>query len=138
MANAVSVYVGTKTNTGTEVDKAGLTNGILSFINVTGNPVEIVNASTRATNITNGTSFTLSGTTSTVFSRPEDGLWNPADPGQFFFVTTDQLDQVADGIGAQVGRSRLWRLNFTDISNPALGGTIDLLIDGTERHQHAR
>jgi phosphodiesterase/alkaline phosphatase D-like protein len=132
MSNAVAVYVGTKTNTGTEVDKAGLTNGVTKFINVTGNPAEIVNTTTRATNITDGTAFTLSATSSTAFSRPEDGAWNPSNPKQYFFVTTDQLDTVADGLGTQVGRSRLWRLNFTDITNPDAGGTIDLLLDGTE------
>src|SRR5262249_49508542 len=39
--NALSVYVGTKTNTGTAVDRAGLTNGTMKFVNITGNPVEI-------------------------------------------------------------------------------------------------
>ncbi|MBD2517069.1 SdiA-regulated domain-containing protein [Nostoc sp. FACHB-973] len=132
MSNAVAVYVGTKTNTGTEIDKAGLTNGTLKFINVTGNSAEIANATTRATNITSGTAFTLSGTASTTFSRPEDGAWNPLNPSQYFFATTDRIDQVSDGVGTQVGRSRLWRLNFTDITNPDAGGTIDLLLDGTE------
>jgi Secretion system C-terminal sorting domain len=134
MNNSVCVYQGIKTNTGTEVDKAGLTNGTLKFINVTGNPLEIpaANATTRATNITSGTAFTLSTTTSTTFSRPEDGAWDPSDPSKYYFVTTDRLDQVNDGIGTTIGRSRLWRLNFTAITNPDLGGTIDLLLDGTE------
>jgi len=130
MNNSVSVYVGTKTNVGTEVDKAGLNNGTLYFVNVTGNPLEVVNTTTRATSITTGTAFTLSHTASTTFSRPEDGAWNPANPSQFYFVTTDRLDQVSDGLGGQIGQTRLWRLNFTDITNPSLGGTIDLLIDG--------
>lgn len=130
MNNSVAVYVGTKTNTGTEVDKAGLTNGTLKFINVAGNPAEIVNGVTSATNITTGTSFTLSDTAATLFSRPEDGAWNPLDATQYYFVTTDRVDQVSDGIGAQIGMSRLWRLQFNDITNPDLGGTIDLLIDG--------
>jgi len=132
LSQSIAVYVGTKTNTGTEVDKAGLTNGTLKFINVTGSPAEIVNTTTRATNITSGTAFTLSGTASTAFSRPEDGAWNPLNPSQYFFVTTDRFDQVADGLGTQLGRSRLWRLNFADITNPDAGGTIDLLLDGTE------
>jgi Ca2+-binding RTX toxin-like protein len=130
MSNSISVYVGTKTNTGTEVDKAGLTNGTLKFVNVVGNPAEIVNTTTRATTITNGTRFTLNGTASTTFSRPEDGAWNPQDPRQFFFVTTDRLDQVSDNVGTQIGVTRLWRLTFDDITNPDAGGTIDLLIDG--------
>jgi Secretion system C-terminal sorting domain len=134
MNNSVCVYQGLKTNIGTEVDKAGLTNGTLKFVNVTGNALEIpvANATTRVTNITSSTAFTLSATTSTTFSRPEDGSWDPADPSKYYFVTTDRLDQVNDGIGTQIGRSRLWRLNFTDITNPDLGGTIDLLLDGTE------
>lgn len=132
MANSVAVYVGTKTSTGTEVDKAGLTNGTLYFVNVAGNPLEIpaANTTTRVTNITSGTAFTLSHTASTTFSRPEDGAWNPANPSQYYFVTTDRLDQASDGLGANIGQTRLWRLNFTDITNPTLGGTIDLLIDG--------
>lgn len=130
LANAVAVYIGTKTNSGTEADKAGLTNGQLKFINVTGNAAEIVNNSTRATNITNGTRFSLSSTSSTTFSRPEDGAWDPLNPKKYYFVTTDRLDQVSDGLGSQVGATRLWRLTFDDITNPELGGTIDLLIDG--------
>jgi phosphodiesterase/alkaline phosphatase D-like protein len=132
MSGAVAVYVGTKTNTGSEVDKAGLTNGVTKFVNITGSPAEIVDTKTRATNIKDGTAFTLSATSSTAFSRPEDGAWNPSSPNQYFFVTTDQLDQVNDGVGTQIGRSRLWRLNFADITNTDAGGTIDLLLDGTE------
>lgn len=130
MAGALAVYVGTKQTSGTEADKAGLTNGVLKFINVAGNPTEIVDGTTRATNITSGTSFTLSTVASTSFSRPEDGAWNPLNPNEYYFVTTDRLDQASDGVGSQVGRSRLWRLTFTDITNPDAGGTIDLLIDG--------
>src|SRR5262249_28710225 len=83
MTNAVAVYVGTKPNAGSEADRAGLTNGTLKFVNVVGNPVEIVNSATRATNITSGTRFTLSGTSSTTFSRPEDGAWDPAHPNVY-------------------------------------------------------
>jgi phosphodiesterase/alkaline phosphatase D-like protein len=132
MAGSVAVYVGTKTKTGTEADKAGLTNGATKFINVTGSPAEIINTTTRATNITDGTRFTLSDTASTAFSRPEDGAWNPSNPNQYFFVTTDQIDTVADGIGTSIGRSRLWSLTFDNITNPDAGGKIDMLLDGTE------
>jgi hypothetical protein len=130
MNNSVAVYVGTKRSTGSEADKAGLTNGTLKFVRVSGNPVEIVNSTTRATGIVNGTRFSLSGTASTTFSRPEDGAWNPLNPRQFYFVTTDQLDTASDGLGTQIGQARLWRLTFDDITHPDSGGTIDLLIDG--------
>ncbi len=134
LSQALAVYVGTKQNTGTEADKAGLTNGVTKFVNVTGNPVEITtaNAATRATGITDGTRFTLNATASTAFSRPEDGAWNPSNSNEYFFVTTDRIDQVADGVGTQIGRSRLWRLTFDDITNPDAGGKVDLLLDGTE------
>lgn len=130
MANAVVVYVGTKTNSGTDADRAGLTNGAISFVSVVGNPQEVVNPITRATEIRSGTRFQLSSSSSTAFSRPEDGAWNPINPREFFFVTTDRLDQVADGAGSQIGRTRLWRLTFDDLKNPAAGGVIDLLLEG--------
>ncbi|MEP6847206.1 MAG: T9SS type A sorting domain-containing protein, partial [Panacibacter sp.] len=47
-------------------------------------------------------------------------------------ATTDQIDQVNDGVGTQVGRSRVWRLRFDDIANPELGGTVEAVLDGTE------
>lgn len=131
MSNTLAVYVGTKTSTGTEADKAGLTNGTTKFVNLAGITSEIANGTLRTTAIVSGTPFTLSSSTATAFSRPEDGAWNPLNLSQYYFVTTDQLDQVSDGVGTQIGRTRLWRLNFTDISNPDLGGTIDLLLTGT-------
>ena len=130
LSGALAVYIGTKTSSGSEADKAGLTNGALKFVSVAGNSSEIVNTTSRATNITTGTRFTLSGTASTTFSRPEDGLWDPKNPSNYYFVTTDRIDQVSDGIGAQVGNTRLWRLKFDDITNPDAGGSIDLLVDG--------
>jgi uncharacterized repeat protein (TIGR01451 family) len=132
MNGTVAVIVGTKTMTGTEADKAGLTNGVLKFVSVAGNAQEIptANALTRVTNITNGTRFSLASTSGTVFSRPEDGAWNPMNPAQYYFVTTDRLDTVMDGIGTQVGRTRLWRLTFDDITNPDAGGVIEKLVEG--------
>ena len=72
------------------------------------------------------------GKGATQFLRPEDGQWDPNNPSDYYFVTTDRYDQVKDGVGTQVGRSRLYRVSFSDISNPALGGTITCLLDGTE------
>ena len=130
MSQSVAVYVGTKTNTGSVVDRAGLNNGTLGFVTVAGNPTEIVNMTTRATNITDGTRFSISGTASTAFSRPEDGAWNPLNPNEFWFVTTDRLDTLSDGVGSQIGQTRLWKLAFDDITDPSLGGSIDLVLDG--------
>lgn len=130
MNNTLGVYVGTKTNVGSEVDKAGLTNGVLKFISIDGVTQEIANGTTRATGITDGASFSLSNT-GTVFSRPEDGAWS-ADGSKFFFVTTDQIDKTELTGQTQIGRSRLWELDFNDITNPDLGGNVHILLDGTE------
>ncbi len=131
----VYVYVGTKTNTGTEVDKAGLTNGKLYGVAVNGLLTES-NASVPAP----GTAFTLfdlgsvkntTGATLntnsnnggvTTFLRPEDGAWDPSNPNDFYFLTTASFAEP----------SRMWRLRFTDITTPELGGTITAVLDGTE------
>src|SRR5262249_30058704 len=78
--------------------------------------------------------FTLvnPATGGTQFLRPEDGAWDPLHPNDFYFVTTDRLDLVQDGLGSQVGRSRLWRARFDDTTNPTAGGTLEMLLDGTE------
>ena len=131
----VYVYAGDKKTTGNPVEKAGLTGGSLYGIRVDGAPFE-----DAAAGIPSGTHFsafafgdvssttgaTLEATSNangvTNFRRPEDGAWDPVDPNVFYFVTTDAFN----------GKSRLWRLNFEDASHPEQGGTIDMLLDGTE------
>ena len=61
----------------------------------------------------------------TEFLRPEDGQWDTIDPDVFYFTTTNGFDQP----------SRLWAAEFNDASNPAAGGTIRMLLDGTEGQQ---
>jgi phosphodiesterase/alkaline phosphatase D-like protein/predicted nucleic acid-binding Zn ribbon protein len=140
----VYVYVGTKTNTGTDIDKAGLNNGKLFGIKVTGLVDELA-ASTPAIGsrfsladlgqVQNTTGAALDAASETAqvtsFLRPEDGAWDPSSPRDFYFNTTHQLDQVSDGVGTQVGNSRVWRLRFDDPTNPEAGGTIEAVIDGT-------
>jgi hypothetical protein len=135
----VYIYAGDKKASGdTPVDQAGLTGGTLYGIKVTGYPSEIA-----ATGIPSGTRFsgysfgdvstksgaqleTDSNTNGvTQFRRPEDGAWDPHNPNVYYFVTTDQYP----------GKSRLWRLTFDDAKHPELGGTIDMLLDGTEGQQ---
>ncbi|SEK39984.1 PEP-CTERM sorting domain-containing protein [Nitrosovibrio tenuis] len=134
--NALAVYVGTKTNTGSEIDRAGLTNGVTKFVNVAGHADgttandELNNTTSRTTGIANGTHFTLSDTASTTFSRPEDGAWS-ADGTKFYFVTTDQLDTTDTAGGTQHGGTRLWSLTFDDITHPEAGGRIDVVFDST-------
>ena len=82
--------------------------------------------------VTTGTFTLVLGSAGTTFLRPEDGAWDPVHPDDYYFVTTDQLNTLADGIGTQVGHSRLWKLHFSDLSNPTAGGTIEAVLDGTE------
>ncbi len=138
MTNALAVYVGMKQSTGSEVEKAGLMNGVTKFVNIAGMTTEGSTgrgAAVLPNSVPSGTAFSLSGTASTSFLRPEDGAWDTTNPSRFYFVTTDRYDQTKDGVGATTGRSRLWALNFSDITNPDAGGTIDMLLDGTEAGQ---
>jgi hypothetical protein len=135
----VYVYVGTKTNSGSPVDRAGLTNGSLYGIRVTGFPDESI-----SDGIPSGTPFSLfsfgnvenmtaaqlqtasDGGDVTQFRRPEDGAWDTQDPNVFYFVTTASFNE----------ESRLWRLTFNDVNNPAAGGTIDMLLEDNEEGHH--
>jgi hypothetical protein len=139
----VYMYVGTKTNTGLDIDKAGLTNGNLYGTVVTGMSVEGGAPATSATftmfnhgdvSATTGTALNTSSNTNNVtqFARPEDGAWDPVNPNKFYFVTTGSAasGNTTNPVGGF--NSRLWVMNFTDIANPEVGGTIDLLLDGSE------
>jgi secreted PhoX family phosphatase len=135
----VYFYIGTKTKTGTEIDRAGLNNGKLFGVKVTGYTSE-TNVSIPAA----GTAFTLAdlgivrdssgvalqtmSTTAglTNFLRPEDGAWDPKKPSDFYFVTTNAFSTP------NTTPSRLWKLSFKSITNPEQGGTITAVLDGTE------
>ncbi|HET9934465.1 MAG TPA: hypothetical protein VFQ35_27365 [Polyangiaceae bacterium] len=131
----VYFYVGTKSNTGNPVERAGLTNGSLFGLAVTGVATE-----DTALGIPSGTAFTLAALGNveastgaaldsasntagvTRFNRPEDGAWDPVHPNDFYFATTASFTTP----------SRLWRVRFSDLTNLAAGGTIEMLLDGTE------
>jgi hypothetical protein len=131
----IYIYVGTKSASSNPIDAAGLSGGALFGVKVTGFTDEIA-----ATGIPSGTPFTIASlgdvsakTGATIqtesvaaqitgFNRPEDASWDPSNPNDLYFVTTASF----------TGNSRLWRLRFTDITNPELGGTIDMLLDGSK------
>ena len=136
----VYIYKGTKTGAGNPAERAGLANGTLYGVKVQG-----VADESRETTIAPGAPFSLASlgdvrnksaaevesasaaAGATRFLRPEDGAWDPTNPDAYYFVTTDRFNSAT-----QTGRSRLWRLNFADGRRPELGGTIDMLLDGTE------
>ncbi len=155
----VYVYVGEKQRRGTALERAGLVGGSLFGVAVPGAPtadrsykgVTYAGASMedRLAGV-NGASVPFDlhefGDVSswtgeqlqvaslqngvTEFLRPEDGAWDPRNPDDFYFVTTDRFENAS-----QVGNSRLWRLRFDDVRNPAAGGTLSILLDGTEGPQ---
>ncbi len=132
----VYVYAGQRTNFGDDVTRAGLTGGNLYGIKVPGVTLE-----SRPNGLFGATTFGLhsfgdvsaqtgawlqsesQANAVTEFLRPEDGSWDPNNPNDFYFVTTDTFTG---------GRSRLYRLRFVDYMHPELGGAIDMLLDGTE------
>ena len=126
----VYMYLGTKTNSGTDIEKAGLTNGTQYAVVVNGVGLE------SRTNALGSSSPQFSGTftldtvaNGTSFLRPEDGVWDPNNPNDFYFATTDRLD-THDAGGVQTGNSRLWKMHFNDLSNPTAGGTIEAVLRG--------
>jgi hypothetical protein len=154
----VYVYVGEKRSAGTDIEKAGLVGGRLYGVRANATAVELEdeNGGTAGKptigSIAKGSSAsfalvelgdvsglsgaqlqTLSTTKGvTEFLRPEDGSWDPVHPADFYFVTTHRYDQTKDASGAQTAATRLWRLRFNDIADPAAGGSVTLLLDGSE------
>jgi hypothetical protein len=135
----VYVYVGDKQAAGNDIDKAGLTNGKLYGIAVSG----LIDETTSTTLAASGAAFSLAeigpggnvaaltgddiqndseAKNVTEFLRPEDGAWDIVNPNRYYFVTTDAITSP----------SRLWALDFNDVKNPLAGGTIKLLLDGSE------
>ena len=140
------VYVGTKQDTGLDIEKAGLHNGSLYAVRVEENGVLVANESNdkiigltkpvssarfslfkldNAANLTIQQLESLSLSNSTAFFRVEDGNWDPTHPNDFYCVTTGRA------AGAAVTHaSRLWRLRFDDLGNPTAGGTIERMLEG--------
>jgi MYXO-CTERM domain-containing protein len=140
------MYVGNKQNTGNDIERAGLTNGNLFGISVTGAALESRSTGVGAPatftafnkgNVENQTGAQIQTNSAansvTEWLRPEDGAWDPR-PGKqndFYFVTTDRFNNPSPN----EGRSRLYRLRFNDITNPEAGGTVDMILAGTEGQQ---
>jgi Bacterial protein of unknown function (DUF839) len=141
------VYYGTKTNTGTIWDKAGLTSGSLYAPAIVGATTDA--GFRTAFGKSNPRPFTLvpvTGVTGAAqqasaaaggaiaLDRSEDGAWDPSNPNDFYFVTTGSTAINASPVTTtnSGGRGGLWRMSFNDRTNPAAGGTLTLLIDSNE------
>ena len=120
---------------GNPAERAGLTGGKLYGIKVTGFPIDPVN-----TGVPSGTAFTgadigdvknktgaqlqaesvAAGVTE--WQRPEDAAWDPKHPNDLYVAITASF----------ANQSKLYRLRFADPANPAAGGRVDQVLDGTE------
>ena len=136
----VYFYAGDKKATGSAIDMAGLTGGHLFGLKVEEFSTAPSSSNTNPLGGDNISAFSLvdlgdvSGKTGaeieaasqaagvSSFLRPEDGAWDVLNPDRFYFVTTNGFDRP----------TQLWAADFNDASNPALGGTIKLLVNGNE------
>jgi 2',3'-cyclic-nucleotide 2'-phosphodiesterase (5'-nucleotidase family) len=142
----VYVYVGTKATSGNAVQQAGLAGGKTYGVRVNSTGTTNTEVGTLATpnetglGLSNGigtfelvdlgdvkakTGATLNSESITAgvtnWLRPEDGAWSK-DGKTFYFVTT----------ATSTSASRLWALEFTNPANPEAGGTVKMLLNGSE------
>lgn len=129
----VYVYVGAKRAAGNAAERAGLIGGSPFGVRV-GVPG---NYDVNELSVASGERFELAGLGDvsrqsaeelhnasvaagvTQFRRVEDGHWDPENPSDFYYTTTDQFG----------GTTRVWRLRFDDVANPELGGRIEIVVD---------
>ena len=148
------IYIGTKQETGNDIERAGLTNGKLyslrlprtgGFVTEESNEFGLGDAasgyvaSARFEIVELGTAGDVSGMAQVDIEkdaiaknvlrmqRIEDGAWDPrvANKNNFYFVTTASITT----------NSRLWSLKFDDLDAPERGGTLTALLKGTEGHR---
>lgn len=146
------IYAGRKRSSGTAIGKAGLDNGRLFVMDTTDESVA-TDAQFRTTfgkGVAAPVAFgageeidwRVSGAAQNVqaavkgltLNRIEDGAFDPANKNNYYFTTTeggstapnpDQPGLTRDGGG-------LWKLHFADVERPERGGTLTLLLDGSE------
>ncbi len=146
------LYQGSKTNTGTWFQRAGLANGKTYVMNIGGFKTEAdfraqvgkgkeTSVSFAAVDATvNGVAQNKAAAlVGTSLARVEDGAFDPNDARNYYFVTTESNgDKAATALDpnnklvTKRDGGALWKLRLTDAKNPALGGKITMLLDGSE------
>lgn len=144
-------HVGHKQRSGDAFDRAGLTNGNSHVIDLTDESVGDDAGFRARYGKGKAASFDLaevdwdqSGAAQNAeaaadglaLNRIEDGVWDPENPNVYYFNTTEGGDKTphADS-GASRDGGGLWKLEFEDIEHPELGGSLTLLLDGSEAIQ---
>lgn len=128
----VYFYVGTKKDTGTDVDKAGLSGGTLYGLKIEGlsgenDSTTLAGGSARFSLVSLGNVSGLSGAQLDALgqakglsglNRPEDGSWDPSDARNFYFNTTAAFN----------GISRIWKLQFDSATDVLAGGVATIAV----------
>lgn len=143
----VWVYLGKKTKSGDAFKRAGLTNGTSFVLDASDSAVKndaqfrsTYGVGTPADVELKEVDWDASGKRQNeeaiadglALNRVEDGVWDPRHPDTFYFVTTEGKPYPASpGVPSRDGGG-LWKLTYEDIQNPELGGTLELLLDGSE------
>ena len=144
----VWAYVGSKTRRASAFDKAGLTNGNNFVIDLEDEAVSDDAGFRAAVGKGVPAAFDLaeigwdqSGAKQNAeakaeglsLNRVEDGAWDPRNPDDFYFLTTEggKGARTPTGFYGRDGGG-LWRLRFDDRERPLAGGTLELLLDGSE------
>ncbi len=146
------LYQGTKSNTGAWYQRAGLTNGKTYVMNIGGfkteaefraqvgkgkeTAVTFASVDASVNGVAQNKAAALVGTS---LARVEDGAFDPNDARNYYFVTTESngdkgataLDPNNKLVTKRDGGA-LWKLRLADAKNPALGGTITMLLNGSE------
>jgi hypothetical protein len=148
------VYIGRKLKSGDAFDQAGLTNGQDFVVDLQNEGVSN-DAQFRTTyGKNNPAPFDLGPDEEVDWDQPgaaqnaqalerglslnriEDGAFDPRHPEDFYFVTTEggkgsPPNPPGTGTTGRDGGG-LWRLSYDDVERPWEGGTLTLLLDGSE------
>jgi hypothetical protein len=143
------VYIGHKLRRGNPFERAGLTNGH-QFVVDMHNEAVTNDVEFRATYGKNtpapfdlgsdeevnwdqpgAAQSTESDAKGLGLNRIEDGAFDPRHPEDFYFVTTEGGKGGTPGPTGRDGGG-LWRLSYDDAERPWEGGTLTLLLDGSE------
>jgi len=145
------MYTGHKQKSGNAFDEAGLTNGYVRVLDLKDETVSDDAAFRAKYGKGKAVKFTLgkdegvdwdsSGARQNdeakangfTMNRLEDGVFDPRHPNDYYVLTTEGFPGV---VPSEPGTTRdgggLWRVRFEDVDRPWLGGTIELLLDGSE------
>lgn len=148
------MYLGTKTKKGDWYERAGLNNGKNYVLSATAsalfandnefrskygknNPVAV--SFTEVDWTTNGVAQNAAAREKGIeLARVEDGHFDPKNPNDFYFVTTesnkDPIATAPNPATPNVTRDggALWRLRFVDVKSPLKGATLEMLLNGGE------